>query len=132
MAKQTAPDNNGQCDETMREYSPAQELINNTAYIVMILLGSVILIASYGGSGGAGSPLLHIWRTASQVLSGSWSLSAHTAGISTRDRVPADTGTSRQGSATKKRSNASTTNSRSISPLSFRSGSSRSLPALSL
>jgi hypothetical protein len=52
MAKQTDPDNNGQSVETMREYSPAQELINNTAYIVMILLGAVILIASYGSSTG--------------------------------------------------------------------------------
>jgi len=50
MTKQTAPDNNGQSGEAMREYSPAQELINNTAYIVMILLGAVILIMSYGGS----------------------------------------------------------------------------------
>lgn len=50
MAKQTAPDNNGQSGEPMRQYSPAQELINNSAYIVMILLGAVILIASYGGS----------------------------------------------------------------------------------
>ena len=50
MAKQTDPDNNGQAGETMREYSPAQELINNTAYIVMVLLGSVILIVSYHGS----------------------------------------------------------------------------------
>ena len=50
MAKQTDPDNNGHAAESMREYSPAQELINNTAYIVMILLGTVILIASYGSS----------------------------------------------------------------------------------
>ena len=50
MAKQTAPDNNGQDSKAMREYSPAQELINNATYIVMILLGSVILIFGYGGS----------------------------------------------------------------------------------
>jgi len=52
MAKQTATGNNGQGGEAMRQYSPAQELINNTAYIVMILLGSVILVMSYGGSAG--------------------------------------------------------------------------------
>mgnify|MGYP007065671065 CR=1 FL=1 len=34
----------------MRQYSPAQELINNAAYIVMILLGAVILFTSYRGS----------------------------------------------------------------------------------
>jgi len=50
MATQTSPDNNARNGEAMRQYSPAQELINNTAYIVMILLGSVILIAGYGGS----------------------------------------------------------------------------------
>jgi hypothetical protein len=52
MIRQTAPDNNGQGSEPMRVYSPAQELINNTAYIAMILLGTVILIFSYGGSSG--------------------------------------------------------------------------------
>ena len=52
MTRQAAPDNNGQAGEVMRVYSPAQELINNTAYIAMILLGSVILIMSYGGSAG--------------------------------------------------------------------------------
>jgi len=52
MANQSAPDNNGQDSKAMREYSPAHELINNTAYIVMILLGAVILIMSYGGSAG--------------------------------------------------------------------------------
>jgi TRAP-type uncharacterized transport system fused permease subunit len=52
MAKQSAPDNYSQTGESMRQYSPAQELINNTAYIVMILLGAVILIFSYGGSTG--------------------------------------------------------------------------------
>ena len=52
MAKQTDPDNNGRSDEAMREYSSAQELINNTAYIVMTLLGTVILIMSYGSSAG--------------------------------------------------------------------------------
>ena len=36
----------------MRRYSHIQELINNSAYIVMILLGAVILIMSYGGSAG--------------------------------------------------------------------------------
>lgn len=50
MAKQTDPDNNGRGSEPMRIYSPAQELINNTAYIVMILLGAVILIMGYVGS----------------------------------------------------------------------------------
>ena len=52
MAEQADPVNNGQSSETMRQYSPAQELINNTAYIVMILLGTVILITGYGGSVG--------------------------------------------------------------------------------
>ncbi len=52
MARQTAPDGNSRSGEAMKQYSPAQELINNTAYIVMILLGSVILIAGYGGSAG--------------------------------------------------------------------------------
>lgn len=50
MVEQTGLDNNGQSVETMRQYSPAQELINNAAYIVMILLGAVILVAGYGGS----------------------------------------------------------------------------------
>jgi len=36
----------------MRLYSPIQEMINNSAYIVMILLGAVILVFSYGGSVG--------------------------------------------------------------------------------
>jgi hypothetical protein len=52
MDKQTDPDNNAQGGDAMRLYSPAQELINNTAYIVMILLGAVILVAGYGGSAG--------------------------------------------------------------------------------
>jgi len=52
MARQTAPDNNDQLGEVMRQYSPAQELSNNAAYIVMILLGTVILVMSYGGSAG--------------------------------------------------------------------------------
>ena len=52
MVEQTDPDDNGQSVETMRQYSPAQELINNTAYIVMILLGAVILVTGYGGSAG--------------------------------------------------------------------------------
>jgi hypothetical protein len=47
MAKQPVPDNNDKADEPMRQYSPAQELINNAAYIVMILLGTAILIFSY-------------------------------------------------------------------------------------
>lgn len=50
MAKQIDPDNSSQGGEPMREYSPAQELINNTAYILMILLGAFILLASYGSS----------------------------------------------------------------------------------
>jgi len=50
MAAKTDPDNNAPNDEAMRQYTPAQELINNTAYIVMILLGAVILVAGYGGS----------------------------------------------------------------------------------
>jgi hypothetical protein len=53
MAGQKAPDNDGRSSESMRQYSPAQELINNTAYIVMILLGTVILIMGYGGSIGS-------------------------------------------------------------------------------
>ena len=52
MAKQSAPDNNDKAVESMRQYSPAQELINNAAYIVMILLGTIILTLSYGGSAG--------------------------------------------------------------------------------
>jgi hypothetical protein len=52
MTKQTAPDNNSQTGESMRQYTPTQELINNAAYIVMVLLGSAILIFSYGGSAG--------------------------------------------------------------------------------
>lgn len=52
MTRQIAPDNNSQADEVMREYSPVQELINNTAYIVMALLGTAILFMSYGGSAG--------------------------------------------------------------------------------
>lgn len=52
MAKQTDPDGNGQSGDTMRLYSPAQELINNTAYIAMILLGAAILVTGYGGSTG--------------------------------------------------------------------------------
>jgi len=50
MAEQANPVNNGQRGEAMRQYSPVQELINNTAYIVMILLGAVILVAAYRGS----------------------------------------------------------------------------------
>ncbi|MHC4438148.1 MAG: hypothetical protein ACYS3S_12375 [Planctomycetota bacterium] len=52
MTKQIDTDNDGQSGKPMREYSPAQELINNTAYIVMILLGAAILITGYGGSAG--------------------------------------------------------------------------------
>jgi hypothetical protein len=52
MAEQADPVKNGQRGDAMRLYSPIQELINNTAYIVMILLGAVILITSYGGSAG--------------------------------------------------------------------------------
>lgn len=52
MANRSDPDDNDKTDESMRQYSPAQELINNAAYIVMILLGTVILIFSYGGSAG--------------------------------------------------------------------------------
>ena len=50
MVEQVDPANNDQRGEAMRQYSPAQELINNTAYIVMILLGAVILVTGYGGS----------------------------------------------------------------------------------
>ena len=50
MTKQSAPDNNDKAGESMRQYSPAQELINNAAYIVMVLLGAVILIMGYDGS----------------------------------------------------------------------------------
>jgi len=52
MAGHISPDNNDKGGEAMRQYSPAQELINNTAYIVMILLGAIILIMGYGGSVG--------------------------------------------------------------------------------
>jgi len=52
MAKHTDTDNNAQSGEAMRLYSPAQELINNTAYIIMILLGAVIVFTGYGGSAG--------------------------------------------------------------------------------
>jgi hypothetical protein len=52
MANQSAPDDNDKAGESMRQYLPAQELINNAAYIVMVLLGTVILILSYGGSAG--------------------------------------------------------------------------------
>jgi hypothetical protein len=52
MAKQSAPDNIKEDGEVMRRYSPAQELFNNTPYIVMILLGAVILIFGYGVSAG--------------------------------------------------------------------------------
>ncbi len=34
----------------MREYSPAQELINNVPYLAMIVLGTVIFVAALGGS----------------------------------------------------------------------------------
>jgi len=50
MVEQVDPANNDQRGEAIRQYSPAQELINNTAYIVMILLGAVILVTGYGGS----------------------------------------------------------------------------------
>jgi hypothetical protein len=52
MAKQSAPDNIKEDGEAMQRYSPAQELLSNTPYIVMILLGVAILILSYGGSAG--------------------------------------------------------------------------------
>jgi hypothetical protein len=52
MAKQTAPNNIKGDGDVMRQYSPAQELFNNTPYIAMILLGAAILILSYGGSAG--------------------------------------------------------------------------------
>lgn len=52
MAQQTATDNDDQTSEPMRRYSPVQELINNTAYIVMILLGAAILFVGYGGKAG--------------------------------------------------------------------------------
>lgn len=52
MTKQSDPDNDGPSSESMRLYSPAQELVNNTAYIVMILLGAAILLTGYGGSAG--------------------------------------------------------------------------------
>jgi hypothetical protein len=50
MAKQSIPDD--KAEEPMRQYTLAQELINNAAYIVMILLGAVILIMGYDGSAG--------------------------------------------------------------------------------
>jgi hypothetical protein len=50
MASQTVRDNSDNVTESMRRYSPIQELINNASYIVMILLGAVILIMSYGVS----------------------------------------------------------------------------------
>ena len=34
-------------DQTMRQYSPAQELINNIPYIIMTILGAVIFIAAF-------------------------------------------------------------------------------------
>ena len=52
MTNQSDPDNNDKENKPMRQYSPAQEFINNTAYIVMILLGAVILIMGYTGSVG--------------------------------------------------------------------------------
>jgi hypothetical protein len=52
MVDKTTPVNNDKGVDVMRQYSPAQELINNTAYIVMILLGAVILIMGYGNSTG--------------------------------------------------------------------------------
>jgi hypothetical protein len=52
MTEQKAPDNDDQSSEPMRQYSPAQELINNTAYIAMILMGAIILVLGYGGSAG--------------------------------------------------------------------------------
>jgi len=55
MAEQTDPVINAEGGEAMRLYSPAQELINNTAYIVMILLGAAILLKGYGGSTGGWS-----------------------------------------------------------------------------
>jgi hypothetical protein len=39
-------DNTG--DQTMRQYSQAQELINNTPYIIMTLLGTIIFIEAFG------------------------------------------------------------------------------------
>jgi hypothetical protein len=52
MAKQTEPLNSSGYGEAMRQYTPAQELINNIAYIVMVLLGAAILVAGYNGSMG--------------------------------------------------------------------------------
>jgi len=52
MTKQTDTDNDGQSSKPMRQYSPSQELINNTAYIVMTLLGAAILFMGCGGSTG--------------------------------------------------------------------------------
>jgi hypothetical protein len=51
MTKQTGPVNSRD-GEAMRLYTPAQELINNTAYIVMVLLGAAILVIGYSGSTG--------------------------------------------------------------------------------
>lgn len=44
--------NDGSCvdNRSIREYSPAQELLNNLPYIVMILLGSAILIVCFVNS----------------------------------------------------------------------------------
>lgn len=50
MADLSAKDNNNPPGDSMREYSPILELTNNTAYIVMFLLGAVILVAGYNGS----------------------------------------------------------------------------------
>ena len=52
MAEQSATDNIGLDGKAMRQYSPTQELLNNTPYIVMTLLGAIILILSYGVSAG--------------------------------------------------------------------------------
>ena len=51
MNKQVSGNNaNGQGQQTMRLYTPAQELTNNIPYIAMIVLGTVILVAGFGNS----------------------------------------------------------------------------------
>ena len=59
MVDEEITDNSGHQEKVpLREYSPAQELFHNIPYIAMMVLGAIVLVASFDGS---------IWKITSGI-----------------------------------------------------------------